>query len=122
MVAMANAKDTSKDSLTKSPSWAATEVEGNANAVEARELRSRFSVLSAVGIQFSIAATPLAVGSYLTFILGAGGSPFFFYAFLVAAFGQLLVCTSMAEIASAFPHASGEMIYLSGHELGADIK
>lgn len=80
--------------------------------VEARELRSRFSVLSAIGIQFSITATPLAVGSYLTFTLGAGGSPFFFYAFLVAAIGQMLVCTSMAEIASVFPHASGQSISL----------
>ncbi|PVH71908.1 amino acid transporter [Cadophora sp. DSE1049] len=80
-------------------------------ALEARELKPRFSVLAVIGIQYSISATPLAIGSYITFVLGAGGSPFFFYAFLVAAVGQLLVCTSMAEIASVFPHASGQVFW-----------
>ena len=84
------------------------QTESDGIVLEARELKSRFSVLSAIGIQYSISATPLAVGSYITFVLGAGGSPFFFYAFCVAAVGQLLVCTSMAEIASVFPHASGK--------------
>lgn len=78
------------------------------SVLEARELRSRFNILAAVGIQFSISATPLAVGVYITLILGAGGSPYFFYAFVVAALGQMLVCTCMAEIASVFPHASGK--------------
>ncbi|KAK5051034.1 hypothetical protein LTR84_003593 [Exophiala bonariae] len=85
--------------------------EGISVTVEARELRPRFSVLSAIGIQFSISATPLAVGSYIVFTLGAGGSPFFFYAFLVAALGQLIICTCMAEIASVFPHASGQVFW-----------
>ncbi|KAL2068433.1 hypothetical protein VTL71DRAFT_16531 [Oculimacula yallundae] len=85
--------------------------EGSREMGEARELKSRFSVFSAIGIQYSISATPLAVGSYITFILGAGGSPYFFYAFIVAAFGQLLVCASMAEIASVYPHASGQVFW-----------
>lgn len=72
------------------------------------ELKPRFSVLAAIGIQFSISATPLAVGGYLTFILGLGGSPYFFYGFLVAAFGQILLCLSLAEIAAVYPHASGK--------------
>lgn len=76
--------------------------------LEARELKPRFNIWAAIGIQFSISATPLAVGVYITLVLGAGGSPYFFYAFLVAAFGQMLVCTCMAEIASVFPHASGK--------------
>lgn len=75
--------------------------------LEARELKSRFNIWAAIGIQFSISATPLAVGVYITLVLGAGGSPYFFYAFLVAVLGQMLVCTCMAEIASVFPHASG---------------
>lgn len=75
--------------------------------LEARELKSRFNIWAAIGIQFSISATPLAVGVYITLVLGAGGSPYFFYAFLVAALGQMLICICMAEIASVFPHASG---------------
>jgi choline transport protein len=91
------------------PSITRQQTESDGMVLEARELKSRFSVLSAIGIQYSISATPLAVGSYITFVLGAGRSPFFFYAFCVAAAGQLLVCTSMAEIASVFPHASGKI-------------
>ena len=105
---MADTSDVTKGVTAASITHQQSEREGMALDVEARELRSRFSILAAIGIQFSISATPLAVGSYLTFTLGAGGSPFFFYAFLVAAIGQMLVCTSMSEIASVFPHASGE--------------
>lgn len=76
--------------------------------LEVRELKSRFNIWAAIGIQFSITGTPLAVGVYITLVLGAGGSPYFFYAFLVAAVGQMIVCTCMAEIASCFPHASGK--------------
>ena len=76
-------------------------------SLEARELKPRFNIWAAIGIGFSITATPLAVGVYLVLILGAGGSPFFFYSFLVAAMGQLAVCLCLAEIASVFPHASG---------------
>ncbi|KAH7034674.1 amino acid/polyamine transporter I [Microdochium trichocladiopsis] len=75
------------------------------------QLRPRFSVLAAIGIQYSISATPLAIGGYLTFILGVGGSPFFFYCFLVAVTGQMLVCLSLAEIASVYPHASGQVFW-----------
>lgn len=80
--------------------------EGSVN-YEVAELKPRFSVISAIGIQYSISATPLAVGGYLTFILGVGGSPFFFYGFIVAAVGQILICVSLAEIAAVYPHASG---------------
>jgi len=86
------------------------EAEAGASAqLEARELKSRFNIWAAIGIQFSITGTPLAVGVYITLVLGAGGSPYFFYAFLVAAVGQMVVCICMAEIASCFPHASGEL-------------
>ena len=108
---MTDAEETAKGAtLVESVGQGPSETEGMVLNLEARELRSRFSVLSAIGIQFSISATPLTVGSYLVFILGAGGSPFFFYAFLVAATGQLLVCTCLAEIASVFPHASGKFV------------
>jgi hypothetical protein len=75
---------------------------------EFAELKPRFSVIAAVGIQYSISATPLAVGAYLTFILGLGGSPYFFFGFIVAAVGQILLCVSLAEIAAVYPHASGK--------------
>lgn len=96
-----------KEGLSQSISARNSETVATEVLLEVRELKSRFNIWSAIGIGFSITATPLAVGVYLVLILGAGGSPFFFYSFLVAAFGQLLVCLCLAEIASAFPHASG---------------
>lgn len=82
-------------------------VEGGCSPVEFVELKQRFTVLSVIGVQFSIIGTPLAIGSYLTFILGVGGRPYFFYGFVVAVIFQLTTCVSMAEISSVFPHASG---------------
>lgn len=93
--------------VDRTTSGVISEHEGQQTTLEAAELRPRFNVLAAIGIQYSISATPLAVGGYLTFILGVGGSPFFFYCFIVAATGQLLICTSLAEIAAVYPHASG---------------
>ena len=70
--------------------------------------KAHFSMVSCLGACFSITAAPLTIGTYLSVIIGAGGSPFFFYNFLVAGLGQLLACIVIAEIASAYPHTSGE--------------
>lgn len=67
----------------------------------------RFNIWSAIGVQFAVAAAPIAVTGFASLILGAGGSPFFFWAYVVAIFGQALVALSLAEIAGAIPHASG---------------
>jgi hypothetical protein len=75
---------------------------------ETTELRSRFSVWSTIGINFSLLATPMSVITYISLITGVGGSPFFIYCYITAAVGQLLVCTSMAEVAAVFPHVSGK--------------
>ncbi|KAG7411425.1 Choline transport protein [Fusarium oxysporum f. sp. rapae] len=83
----------------------------NMGEYEVPELKPRFSVLAAIGIQYSISAAPLAVGGYLAFILGLGGSPYFFYGFLVAAAGQTLICISLAEIAAVYPHVSGQVFW-----------
>ncbi|KAE8397501.1 amino acid/polyamine transporter I [Aspergillus pseudonomiae] len=61
-----------------------------------------------IGIQFSVTAPPLAIASYTTLITGVGGSPFYFWGFLVAVLGQTLVAVSLAELASAYPHTSGK--------------
>ncbi|KAL4971422.1 amino acid/polyamine transporter I [Aspergillus desertorum] len=73
--------------------------------------RSRFSIWSTVGIQFSVTAAPLAIPSYTVMIAGAGGSPFFFWAYLTAALGQMLVAISLAELASAYPDTSGQVYW-----------
>lgn len=74
--------------------------------------RSRFSIWSTIGIQFSVTAAPLAIPSYTVMIAGAGGSPFFFWAYLTAALGQMLVAISLAELASAYPAHLVSMFWL----------
>lgn len=75
---------------------------------ETTELRTRFSIWSTIGVNFSLLATPMSVITYISLITGVGGSPFFIYCYITAAIGQLLVCTSMAEVAACFPHVSGK--------------
>jgi hypothetical protein len=70
--------------------------------------RNRFNLWSTIGIQFSVTAAPLGIAGYTTLITGVGGSPFYFWGFLVAVIGQLLVAVSLAELSSAYPHTSGE--------------
>lgn len=72
------------------------------------KLEKRFNVLSTIGMNFSMTSTPLAVGTYLSVVIGVGGSPVFVYGYVVAVFLNLLVCASLAEIAAALPHSSGK--------------
>ena len=72
-------------------------------------LEKRFSLLSTLGVNTSITCTPLAIGTYLSVVIGVGGSPVFVYAYLVAVTLNLLVCASLAEIASSYPHSSGKL-------------
>ncbi|KAL3493982.1 amino acid permease-domain-containing protein [Aspergillus germanicus] len=48
---------------------------------------------------------------YTVLIVGAGGSPSFFWAFILAAAGQMLIAFSLAELASAYPDASGQVYW-----------
>ncbi|CZR67468.1 uncharacterized protein PAC_17367 [Phialocephala subalpina] len=77
----------------------------------AHSLEKRFSLLSTLGVNTSITCTPLAIGTYLSVVIGVGGSPVFVYAYLVAVTLNLLVCASLAEIASSYPHSSGQIYW-----------
>lgn len=74
--------------------------------------QDRFSVWSVIGLQFSCSAAPLAICSFTYLVAGVGGSSYFFWCYLVAALGQLLVAASLAEIAAIHPHASGKNPHL----------
>ncbi|KAH7115464.1 putative amino acid transporter [Dactylonectria estremocensis] len=75
--------------------------------------RNRLSVLAAVGIQWSSSAAPLTICSSLQLVMGVGGSPFYFWAFCVAAFFQFTVALSLAELASSYPHTSGQAYWVT---------
>jgi len=75
---------------------------------EAVELnQERFSVWSVIGLQFSCSAAPLAICSFTYLVVGVGGTSYFFWCYLVAVTGQLIMIASLAEISAIYPHASG---------------
>ncbi|KAE8325432.1 amino acid/polyamine transporter I [Aspergillus sergii] len=79
---------------------------------EAMQLdENRFNLWSTIGIQFSVTAAPLGIVGYTTLITGVGGSPFYFWGFLVAVVGQILIAVSLAELSSAYPHSSGQIYW-----------
>lgn len=72
-------------------------------------LQKSFSLWSALGLQYSLTSTPLAVGTYLASVIGVGGSPVFIFGYVLAVGCNLCVCVSLAEIAAVYPHTSGAL-------------
>jgi choline transport protein len=83
----------------------ASAIEGTHEVIQ---LKRHFSIWASIGVNYSISATPLTVGSNLALAIGVGGSPTFFYGFLFTGFFQMILCLAMAELASAMPHSSGQ--------------
>jgi hypothetical protein len=87
----------------------AVSVSASASDQQAQALnKNRFSLWSTLGMQLSVTCTPLAIGSYLSLIIGVGGGPVLFFGYILGAGLNVLVCLTLAEIASAYPHPSGE--------------
>jgi len=73
-----------------------------------RQMRVTFNLWSTLGLVYSITATPFGVGSYLTFSLILGGSPFYIYGYIFSVTLNIILCVSLAEISAIYPHPSGE--------------
>lgn len=71
-----------------------------------------FRLWQTLGLNFSLTCTPMAIGSYLALIGGLGGFPYFVWCFVFAGAFQILLGTTIAELASAMPHSSGEHLPL----------
>lgn len=72
-------------------------------------LVQRFGLWTACGLQFSLICLALAIGSFLSTVVGVGGLPVFIFGFILAVFFDLIVCYSLAEIALAYPHAAAQV-------------
>ncbi|KAF4435959.1 amino acid transporter [Fusarium acutatum] len=86
------------------------------NATSSSEVRlnkSSFSMLGAIGVQWGTAAAPLTICANLQLVVGVGGSPFYFWGFVVSSFFQFLLVLSLAELASCFPHTSGPAFWVA---------
>lgn len=107
MAAVMESKDgltNSKESLDNVASAAGTEGVGEVKPVK------HFNFFLTLGITFSVTAVPIAVGSYLSLVVGLGGMPFYLYSFIFAGTFQFVTCLSIAELASGIPHSSGQSL------------
>lgn len=76
---------------------------------DARHLKKQFSIWSTSSLQYSLVCSGIAVGTFLLTVVGIGGSPVLVYGFIMAGSLDLVICFSLAELQSAFPHASGQV-------------
>jgi amino acid transporter len=73
--------------------------------------RRHFNFWGAIGINYAVAGTPLAIGAFLAFSIGVGGSPVYIFGYILVFVFQMLVCLSLAELAGAFPHSAGKYLH-----------
>lgn len=97
--AMANSLTSKQDTIPRT---------GEVIETNEMHLKKNFNLFSTLGVTFSITAVPLAIGGYLNLVVGLGGAPAYFWCFVVAAVMQLIVCLSIAELASGLPHPAGK--------------
>ena len=71
--------------------------------------RKNFSLLSTCAFQFTLICSALAIGTFLSTVIGVGGSPVLIFGFIVAITFDLIICYSLAELASAYPHSSAQV-------------
>lgn len=74
------------------------------------QLKKAFNLWNTLGIQCSITSTPLAIGTYLAVVIGVGGSPVFFFGYLLSCVMGLIICLSLCEIAAVLPHSAGKYV------------
>lgn len=70
-----------------------------------------FTTLSALGIGYGVTNTAVGLLLVLGVTLPMGGSPLFFWGFIIQACIGLATATTIAELASAFPHPGGQYIW-----------
>lgn len=73
------------------------------------KLEKRFNIWSTSALQFSLICSSLAIGTFLSTVIGVGGSPVLIYGFILAVTFDLIICYCLAEIASAYPHSSAQI-------------
>lgn len=84
-------------------------VEERSNYDSNPSLERRFSLWSTIAFQFSLICSSIAIGTFLSTVVGVGGSPFLIYGYILAVGCDLVICFSMAELASAYPHPSAQV-------------
>ena len=76
---------------------------------ELPSLKRRFSLWSTSAFQYSLICSVIAIATYLSTVIGVGGPPFLIYGYILSVICDLVICFSLAEIASAYPHPSAQV-------------
>ncbi|KAH6679903.1 amino acid permease-domain-containing protein [Plectosphaerella plurivora] len=72
-----------------------------------------FTTLSALGIGYGTTNTAVGLLLVLGSTLPMGGTPLFFWGFLIQAVVGLATATTLAELSSAMPHPGGQYIWVN---------
>ncbi|KAJ9503093.1 hypothetical protein H2202_001247 [Exophiala xenobiotica] len=78
---------------------------------QAPNVEKRFRLWSTLALQCSISATPLAIGTYLATDIGIGGSPVYFFGYVLCGIMNVVICASLSEIAAVLPHPTGQIYW-----------
>lgn len=97
------------------PSKADTEAAGHTAVLHNGTVQTLkpFTTLSALGIGYGTTNTAVGLLLVLGSTLPMGGSPLFFWGFLIQAVVGLATATTLAELASAMPHPGGQYIWVN---------
>ena len=98
------------ESTDKVPTIGLVDTSLDLGSGQVTQLKERFSLWSTVGLLYSVTNTPVMLGTFLATVVGVGGSPVFIWGYILSFALNMCVCTSLAEIAAVYPHASGECI------------
>ena len=77
------------------------------------KLKQKFSIWSTLGVSYSATSAPIAIGTYLSVVVGVGGSPVFFFGFILCSVFAMMICLVLAEMSAVYPHSSGQFSQFS---------
>ncbi|KAK5031821.1 hypothetical protein LTS07_004442 [Exophiala sideris] len=75
------------------------------------KLKQKFSIWSTLGVSYSATSAPIAIGTYLSVVVGVGGSPVFFFGFILCSIFAIMICLVLAEMSAVYPHSSGQIFW-----------
>lgn len=82
---------------------------GSITEEEPVKLEKNFNLWSTCAFQYTLICSSLAIGTFLSTVIGVGGSPVLIYGFILAIIFDLIICYCLAELASAYPHSSAQV-------------
>ncbi|KAL8713154.1 MAG: hypothetical protein Q9220_002675 [cf. Caloplaca sp. 1 TL-2023] len=76
-----------------------------------QDLRRNYSVLSLLGVGFSLTNSWWGISAALVTGIGSGGPVLFMYGIILIALISICVGTSLSELASAYPSSGGQIFW-----------